>query len=1336
MSRSENTWHMNRMGLIDFWYYTDEEFYFSNGNMLLRGSNGSGKSVTMQSLIPLLLDGNKSSERLDPFGTRARKMENYLLDESGQRDERIGYLYLEFKKKDSELYTTIGMGIRAKKNTALDTWYFVIENNQRVNIDLHLVESGKTLTKNELKFRISDKQFISTQRQYMERVNQVLFGFENVSDYKETIDLLLRLRAPKLSNSFKPSLLNEVLSESLQPLSEDDLRDMSDSIANMDDLKAQMESLQGSIEAAGDIMRTYQKYNYAVLYDKLVSYQSAASDVKYSESKLAQDKSEEDNLVKRQEEVSAGVVQLHQEEAVLKEEEATLASSDLLRLQQEISQLSLDLETMKKRFVIKKNAEGEKDNQFIGKKNEAKKHEDELANLQMKMNQVMQELDAIFSEWAFREHPSLKNAVYENLHESYNYVHVINQLDGDLSDVSNARDLFHRLDFYEEQIKEKENEREQVKDLLSLGQSQLTKAESAYRDCIEDYKERIAKWSDNNTLVNLDEAGLRFVIGQLFAYESCRNYQPLLSFVTDIRNNLRDTISDKLSHEKIALDAIKKAQFEVEKTLVDWQNRQAIKPELSEDSAANRKYLDGLSIRYTPVYDILEFDDALPEPDVNKIEEMLLRSGLLNALLVHEKYRPIVLKSQPSQADNYIFISQPVEELDILTLTGATTIVDIFKNLGAKIDNDFAYNSDAFRMSILEGTLSGTTAAKYVGAKARENHRQKMIEQLQNELNELKGQFAESETKVKTLESDLQTIDSELSAFPAESELANCLQIVTNIETEIKDYQSKIEQISAMINTIRTDMAPIHTKIKQAADKLGIEALKPTFIDLEEHIRTYKQDLNQFIDYHNDYVRIHSLFDMVTARIDELTTEIDELRLELGDLETTISRNEEILAMKQSKIEELGIDDVRKRLDEISTRMRQIPTEIGSLERERGANETKVSHLKIAITEGVNHLAAHEERKKYYWDVIKNEIDLGLVEVGENWTIQTLSKLQSNNPIQDTLEKLNRDLFDKFHVRKGSLQAYGLTMSPFDAPAHETIHNVASRNLINAKLDGRQIGFPKLLERLSDDKETLAQILRDEDRKIFEEILISTVSKRIRDRIKNSTEWVNTMNNYISSMNTSRSSGLKLHLSWKHHTASLEGELGTKELVNLLMRDEHLLTDADKRKVSTHFRTKIEFARDTDRNEGVTASFHQIMRDVMDYRKWFTFTIYYQKTNEPRKELTNNAFSTLSGGEKAMSMYVPLFSAVAAKFASAKPDSPTIIALDEAFAGVDEKNIDAMFGLIENFGFDYIMNSQILWGDYPSVQDLAIYELHRPDNATFVTSLRYHWNGHTRTYIE
>ena len=128
-------WQANKIGLINFWYYDEQEFPFVKGRMLLRGSNGSGKSVTMQSVVPLLLDGNMSPERLDPFGSRDRKMSSYLLEEDDGREERTGYLYLELKRQNSDTYLTIGMGIRARRGKNLDKWYFSLTDGRRIGKD-------------------------------------------------------------------------------------------------------------------------------------------------------------------------------------------------------------------------------------------------------------------------------------------------------------------------------------------------------------------------------------------------------------------------------------------------------------------------------------------------------------------------------------------------------------------------------------------------------------------------------------------------------------------------------------------------------------------------------------------------------------------------------------------------------------------------------------------------------------------------------------------------------------------------------------------------------------------------------------------------------------------------------------------------------------------------------------------------------------------------------------------------------------------------------------------------------------------------------------------------
>ena len=91
---------------------------------------------------------------------------------------------------------------------------------------MQLLDHNLAITKQVLKNRIGDTQVMDSQKEYMDRVNQALFGFETSEEYKEAITLLLQLRSPKLSNSLKPTMINEILSESLQPLSEDDLRPM------------------------------------------------------------------------------------------------------------------------------------------------------------------------------------------------------------------------------------------------------------------------------------------------------------------------------------------------------------------------------------------------------------------------------------------------------------------------------------------------------------------------------------------------------------------------------------------------------------------------------------------------------------------------------------------------------------------------------------------------------------------------------------------------------------------------------------------------------------------------------------------------------------------------------------------------------------------------------------------------------------------------------------------------------------------------------------------------------------------------------------------------------
>jgi hypothetical protein len=237
------------------------------------------------------------------------------------------------------------------------------------------------------------------------------------------------------------------------------------------------------------------------------------------------------------------------------------------------------------------------------------------------------------------------------------------------------------------------------------------------------------------------------------------------------------------------------------------------------------------------------------------------------------------------------------------------------------------------------------------------------------------------------------------------------------------------------------------------------------------------------------------------------------------------------------------------------------------------------------------------------------------------------------------------------------------------------------------------------------------------------------IGERIRELISKANKWKMEINKLMSERKTS--SGLQLSVEWKPKEAKELDELKTSELINLLQRDPDTLKDSDYNKLTKHFTSKIQYAKDIyeQDEENKEKSLDYVIKDVLDYRKWFEFKIYFKKGEENKKELTKNRFNALSGGERAMSMYIPLLSALFSKYGSASEEAPYIISMDEAFAGVDDTNIRDMFELIGNLDLNYILNSQSLWGDYDTVDRLSIAEIIRPKNSKNVTVVHFKWDG-------
>lgn len=293
-------WKMHRLGFRHFWLYDKEDFVIEDGHLLLRGSNASGKSITTQSFIPFILDGNRSPERLDPFGSRDRKMDYYLLGD-GEQDESTGYLFLEFKKKDLDVYLTIGIGLRAQKGKGMDFWGFCLNDGRRIGYDFELYEKlgaqMLSLSKQKLKNIIADQDnWAENPSAYKKLVNDRLYQFQDIRQFDQMIQLLIKVRAPKLSKDFRPTMVKEILTDSLQVLSDDDLSAMVSTMERMDELTDTLQGYHDALKSASIIRNEYNRYNQFVLGRKGKAYSDASEKTQRQRNALQDEQGRLDQL--------------------------------------------------------------------------------------------------------------------------------------------------------------------------------------------------------------------------------------------------------------------------------------------------------------------------------------------------------------------------------------------------------------------------------------------------------------------------------------------------------------------------------------------------------------------------------------------------------------------------------------------------------------------------------------------------------------------------------------------------------------------------------------------------------------------------------------------------------------------------------------------------------------------------------------------------------------------------------------------------------------------------------------------------------------------------------
>ena len=474
--------------------------------------------------------------------------------------------------------------------------------------------------------------------------------------------------------------------------------------------------------------------------------------------------------------------------------------------------------------------------------------------------------------------------------------------------------------------------------------------------------------------------------------------------------------------------------------------------------------------------------------------------------------------------------------------------------------------------------------------------------------------------------------------------------------------------------------------------------------------------------------------------IDELNEDMDSIYGDLLIVKDKIDyKNNSINSLKETLLK-LNLGELEKEYDEVTNIINLYPEKISNIKENIVRSDEKIKSLSNNLLTLEKKIARENSILDVYTKVLENELNLKYIKEVDNLTVEeAVTYIMTNYESFNISQKENTlsKLFDVYNKFKGDLGDYSLSSGDifdnYDESEDEEINEILSESVrtdLKVRFNRKVVSIYSLVEELNDTIEVQNLLISDKEREVFEDTLIKTLSTKINAKIHLATSWVNQINKLMEDMNTSNK--FKLSLKWIPKKASSEEELDIRELTKILGTPD-FMGDEQREKVANHFKESLKKQKRIAEESGTIRSYQGIISDVLDYRQWFDFQLSYSKSLEPKRELTDNAFFRLSGGEKAMSMYIPLFAAVNARYNGAdKKDCPRIIALDEAFAGVDDQNIGYMFELIESLKLDYVLNSQVLWGTYESVKSLAIYELIRQGEEV-VLPIKYHWNGKVKS---
>ncbi len=1309
-------WKPARAGILNIWEYDRQLYDFADGRLILRGPNGSGKSNALALLVPFLLDGRTAATAMDPFAG-SRSMRSLLLvpnpeDAAGRttrHDTRRGYCWLELARPTEldggpEERLVLGVGAQASaQRDGVSTWFFVVRGSLGEGADL--VGSAGVLSARQLADVLGDLgTVVDSAEAYRDLLDRHLFGF-GPDRYRRLVSLLLTLRRPKLADKLHLDTLTDALRAGLPPLDDQLLDEVAATFEDLERTQADLDRARSALADVDDFLPTYAAALRAEGQRRAAAARSTRGRLRAARAAVTGAERRRDEALR---EVAAT------DEAARDAAAARLASmaarDALLR-----SEAYADLQALEDRRRLAASLRAEADRARTRARHAADQAEsraravDEADQQRGRagrrastaLDAVIRAADDAGVPWPGADagpevlERSLRAAVTARRDDAAAVGEAVAEVERRSAEAGR----------WAKEAEEATDRRRTAEQAVAAAVVVLDRAQAELTGVLIDWA--VEAGVDPGIFARAgraegpgppEGAAPSPAVREMALAALAPAGEALLTRRAGLRRDAAETQAEQVD--------LQEERDRVAAAVV-------VPPDPSPTRTADRSDRPGAPL----------WACCAPRPEVSDAEAAGLEAALEGAGLLDAWVQPGGSLADYDELDAFVAAAPP-DAGDAGSLLGLL-VVDLPAGTGldgADVEGVLAALPAAelrtdgrWHLGPLQGRWA-KPAAEHLGATAREGRRRRLLDGLDVRLARLQQRREGIEIDLAVVAAGLDRLGDLLARVPDDGPVTAARRRHERSEDRAADAIDAQRQALERSSTARrraddavAAAARVATERRVPATASAVEAVRAACTALEaagqQAVRRLEDLARAERDHHTAEVegaRAADLAASATAEASEADGGAAAEERSVAELDRALSASSEIVLGRLATLEA-----------EVAAREKEV-TRLGDA---RVAAATLATRAEDAVQEAAARLALAETEaagaardalvlaKPALFAALDLDPALSHPDRFDDLVLATadLPPVQDEGAAQLALERAFPTLLHRFDSR------FQLTLDRLDDVA--TVWAVTEKGAVT--LFELRAGLAASVTRQE-------HLLEEGDRRIFERYLAGEVADGIRRRLHDADRFRAEVDHALTGAPTE--AGLRVHLGFE----LAEDDADLERAVKLLRTDADLVDPEGLEHLRRFFLGRVRRRRAEEPGQ----SYAGILAAVLDYRSWHRFTIATSRPGQRRQLLTRTEFARMSGGEQASVLHLPLFAAAAATYDSATlAGGPRLIALDEAFAGIDEEMRSRLGRLLVDFDLDIVLTGHELWGTWQDVPAVAVYDLLRRPPAEGVSTVRLVWHG-------